>query len=536
MTRRIIIIALAVVALAGCRLPDNSDKQIFRYNESAGITSLDPAYAKDQSLIWGCTQLYNGLVRLDEQLQPQPCIASDWIVSPDGKLYTFHLRRDVFFHKSPLFGTSDSTRNVVAADFVYSFNRILDPAIASPGRWIFADVEGFEAIDDTTLAIRLKQPFSPFLSLLGMAYCSVVPHEVADHYGPDFRQHPCGTGPFFMQMWKENVKLVMRRNEHYFERDSLGHPLPYLDAVAVTFVVDKQTNFLEFIKGNLDFLNSLDASYKDELLTRTGQLRERYADRINMERAPFLNTEYLGFRMESPVAPLNDRRIRQAINCGFDREKMMKYLRNGIGTPGNGGIVPQGLPGFEQPAQYGYRYDPARAARLLAEAGHPHGKGLPPITLSTTSNYLDLCKYIQQQLGLLGINVKIDVAPPVALREQVAQGKSGWFRRSWIADYPDPENYLMLFYSPNRCPEGSNYTRYSSRTYDRLYTKAKATNDPAARAVLYRQMDSLLMVEAPVVILYYDQILHFTHKNVHGLRSNAMNALDLRYVTIDKRD
>ena len=232
---------------------------------------------------------------------------------------------------------------------------------------------------------------------------------------------------------------------------------------------------------------------------------------------------------------MNDRRIRQAINYGFDREKMMRYLRNGIGAPGCGGMVPPGLPGFDTVADYGYTYNPTRAAQLLAEAGHPHGQGLPTITLSTTSNYLDLCKYIQQQLGLLGLTIKVDVTPPAALREQVAEGKCAWFRKSWIADYPDPENYLMLFYSPNRCPAGSNYTRYSNAKYDKLYRRSKQATDDQERIALYRQMDRMIMEDAPVVVLYYDQVLHFTHKNVHGLRSNAMNALDLRYVTIDKQ-
>lgn len=533
--RRVYIIVwyvIGVMLFAGCRIPDNSDKQIFRYNESAGIATLDPAFAKDQAIIWGCSQLYNGLIRLDEQLQPQPCIAKRWTISPDGKTYTFTLRNDVYFHKNELFKTSDSTRAVTAHDFLYSFRRILDPDVASPGRWVFEEVDHFQAVDDTTFAIHLRQPFSPFLSLLGMVYCSVVPREVVEHYGADYRQHPCGTGPFRLQLWKEGVKLVMRRNPHYFERDSLGHPLPYLDAVAVTFIVDKQTTFLEFVKGNLDFMNSLDASYKDEILTQTGQLKAKYADRIDMVSTPFLNTEYLGFRMENPESPLHDRRIRQAINYGFDRTKMMKYLRNGIGQPGTGGMVPCGLPGFDTVAGYGYEYDPQKALALLAQAGHPHGKGLPTLTLSTTSSYLDLCKYIQQQLGLLGIDIKVDVNPPAALREQIAQGKSSWFRGSWIADYPDAENYLSLFYSGNRCPAGANYTRYSNPQYDRLYLQAKGATDPQHRIALYRQMDEIIMRDAPVIILYYDQVLHFTHKNVHGLRSNAMNALDLRHVTI----
>lgn len=526
------ILAVALLLFTACKMPNNEGRQIFRYNESAGITSLDPAFAKDQTLTWVCSQLYNGLICLDENLQPQPCIAKVWNVSSDGRTYTFTLRSDVYFHKNELFANSDSTRAIVASDFLYSFRRILDPDVASPGRWVFDQVQDFSAPNDTTFVIRLKHPFSPFLSLLGMVYCSVVPYEVVEHYGTDFRQHPCGTGPFFMQMWKENVKLVMRRNEHYFERDSFGHPLPYLDAVAVTFIVDKQTSFLEFVKGNLDFMNSLDAAYKDELLTRTGQLKAKYSDRIDMVSTPFLNTEYLGFCMEDNASPLSDRRIRQAINYGFDREKMMKYLRNGIGLPGTGGFVPCGLPGFDTAGDYGYRYDRQRALELLSEAGYPHGKGLPVIVLSTTSNYLDLCKYIQQQLGLLGIRVRVDVSAPAALREQIAQGRSNWFRGSWIADYPDAENYLSLFYSPNRCPKGSNYTRFANAAYDSLYVRAKKATDKEDRIRLYRQMDRLIMTEAPVVVLYYDQVLHFTHKNVRGLRSNAMNALDLRYVRI----
>ena len=534
----IVCCSLALFAVNGCRMPDNSDKMIFRYNESAGIASLDPAYSKDQALNWGCSQIYNGLIQLDTALQPQPCIAKRWNISDDGKTYSFTLRDDVFFHKSELFGSPDSSRRVVASDFVYSLSRIFDPKVASPGLWIFNEVDtsfgqnGFLAPDDTSFIIKLKQPFSPFLSLLSMPYCSVVPREVVEHYGVDFRKHPCGTGPFRMQMWKEGVKLVLRRNEKYFEKDDDGTPLPFLDAVAVTFIVDKQTAFLEFIKGNLDFMNSIAPSYKDELLTSTGQLRPKYNDRIDMVSTPFLNTEYLGFLMDGDDSPLKDKRIRQAICYGFDRRKMMKYMRNNIGLPGCNGFIPFGLPGFDTSASR-YEFNPERSRQLLSEAGYPGGKGLPELKLATTATYADLCKYIQQQLGMVGINVSIDVNPPAALREQIAQGKASWFRGSWIADYPDAENYLSLFYSPNFCPSGPNYTHFSNKKFDRLYEQAKRETEPDRRTALYREMDALVMDEAPVVVLYYDQILHFTHKNVTGLRSNAMNALDLRRVKIN---
>ena len=229
------------------------------------------------------------------------------------------------------------------------------------------------------------------------------------------------------------------------------------------------------------------------------------------------------------TSPLNDKRVRQAINHGFDRRKMMKYLRNGIGEPGVSGFIPKGMPGS---GCAGYDYDPDKSRELLAQAGFPGGNGLPELTLSTTSSYLDLCRYIQQQLNLVGIKVKIDVNPPAALREQIAQGKSQWFRGSWIADYPDAENYLSLFYSPNKAPAGPNYTHYHNDKFDKLYEKAKHENDEQRRAQLYRTMDSILTDDAPVMVLYYDQILHFTHPEVTGLRSNAMNALDLRYVKV----
>lgn len=508
---------------------------IFRYNESAGIATLDPAFAKDQSIIWPCRQLYNGLVELsttnceghDDAMQVLPSIAKRWNISTNGLEYTFILRDDVYFHKNALFGTPDSTRRVTSNDFQYSFNRILDPDVASPGAWIFQNVKGIDAPNDTTFIIHLTEPFAPFLSMLGMVYCSVVPREVVEHYGKDFRSHPCGTGPFKFQYWKEGVKLVLRKNLDYFEKDQEGNALPYLDAVAVTFIVDRQTVFLEFVKGSLDFMNSLDASYKDEILNPDGSLKAKYADRIDMVSTPYLNTEYLGFNMNEDLG--KSLKIRQAINCGFDRRKMMRYLRNNIGAPGVGGFIPKGLPGY---SECGYEYDPERARQLLAEAGYPNGQGLPKLKLSTTSNYLDLCKYIQQQLGLIGIDVQVDVNPPAALREQIAQGKAGWFRGSWVADYPDAENYLSLFYSPNHSPAGPNYTRFTNKEFDRLYKEARSCTDPERREVLYRKMDRLVMEQAPVMVLYYDQILHFTHKNVSGLQTNAMNTLDLRRVII----
>ena len=208
----------------------------------------------------------------------------------------------------------------------------------------------------------------------------------------------------------------------------------------------------------------------------------------------------------------------------------MRYLRNSIGIAGNGGIIPAGMPSFDTTYSYGYSYDPQRSAELLELAGYPGGAGLPSITLTTSPEYLDLCKYIQHELMLLGFDISISVSPPAAIKEMKAQAKIPFFRASWIADYPDAENYLSLFYSRNFCPTGPNYTHYADPAYDQLYEASLAILDDSTRYQAYLMMDEIIMDEAAVIILFYDEVLRFVRKDVSGLGSNPVNLLDLTNV------
>ena len=550
---------LFVVLAAGCgqRQDDDEGLAIFKYNESAGILTLDPIYAKDLPHIWACNQLFNSLVAFDDKMNLVPMVAKSWDISEDGKTYTFHLRNDVQFHEDTCFYVQSAlrlaqgpsrneeakvvepvetpTRYVTAQDFVYSFNRVVDKSLSSPGMWIFSSVKqeedqyAFTALDDTTFQIELSKPFPPFLGILSMTYASVVPHEAVEYYGDDFRSHPVGTGPFKFQYWKENVKLVFRKNPNYFECDEKGERLPYIDAVSISFLIDKQVAFLEFIKGKFDFMSGIDARYKDELLTYDGQLRKKYVNKIELITEPYLNTEYFSFFIDpnDPLGPDRARALRQAVNLCIDREKMLRYLRNGIGEPGTGGMIPVGLHGHS--STIGYGYDLKQAQRLVAE-NHLEGYLLQ---LSTVADYADIGKFVQSQVEQIGLQCKMEVMPPATMRSMRANGSLPFFRSSWVADYPDAENYLSLFTTSNFSPSGPNYTHYTNPEYDKLYEKALLCNDVEQRARYYTEMDSLMMQDAPVVVLFYDEVLRFVNKRVKDMGSNPTNLLDLRRVRME---
>ena len=515
-------------------MKSNKDHLVFRYNEHSNIATLDPAFASNPQLIWPTNQLFNSLVQLDDELNIQPDIAKNWTFNDSSLTYKFNLRNDVYFHKSEVFldNYKDSTRLVTAHDFEYSFNRLLDEKVAARGSWVLNNVNRFYAENDSTFSIQLNQPFPAFLGLLSMRFCSVVPKEAIDYYGNDFRSNPVGTGPFKFKLWEENVKLVLRRNPDYFEKDELGNQLPYLEAVAITFLPDKQSEFLQFVQGKLDFVSGLDNSYKDEILSTKGKLQEKYKNQVNLITSPYLNTEYLGFYMDSPSSEIQSKKIRQAINYGFDRVKMIRYLRNGIGIPAVNGFIPKGLAGFNN--MKGYTYQPEKAKELVRQYMEESGNNNPSIAIGTNSQYLDLCEFIQRELEKIGVQVQIDVVPPSTLRQMKSSGELALFRASWIADYPDAENYLSLFYSKNFTPNGPNYAHFKNNIYDSLYVASLSLTNIEKRKLLYEKMDSIIIEEAPVVPLYYDMAVRFVSKKVSGLGINPQNFLVLKKVKKEK--
>lgn len=530
-----ILFFFIAINFLSCRRSE-SKLQYFRYNQASNITSLDPAFARDEANSWAVLSLFNGLVQLDDSLHIVPCIAKSWEISSDAMQYTFHLRQDVYFHDHKLF--QNKRRKVVAQDFVYSFQRLIDKNVASPGAWLFLQLidsshtENFlQAADDSTFIIRLHKPFRPLLGILTMQYCSVVPHEIVDYYGKDFRKNPIGTGPFYMKKWIENEALILTKNENYFEEDSVGKKLPYLDGIRISFIDNKSTEFLEFLQGHLDVLTNLDANYKDILLDAEGNLLDKYKNKMKYHKSPYLATEYIGVMLdttdvEDKQTPLLDVNLRKAMNYSIDKKMIVQYFRNGIGTPADHGILPRGMTAFDDTpmSQNAYNLDSARF--YLKKSKYKNST----LKLYTNPSFAEISSFIVKQWQDLGIKAKVEVVKGPFLKEQMAKGKSNLFRASWITDYPDEESFFAMFYSKNSAPP--NYTRFHDSQFDRLYEKALTCKDEIERKKLYQKMDVFIMQKMPVIPIFYFQSVRFISPRIRSLTTNAMNQLDLKRTTI----
>ena len=524
---RSIILILLIILFSCSKNKNNSYDNIFRYNESASITSLDPLFSNTQSNIWATNQIFNTLVHLDSDMAIKPLIAKDWLVQNDGHKYIFILRDDVYYHKSECFGV-DSTRKVVANDFVYSLSRLANKELISPGRWVldYFSLDDVVALNDTLLEINLPKPFPGFLGLLTMNYFSLVPKEAVDFFGDKFSSNPIGTGPFYFKKWKQNEKLILSKNHHYFEFEQ-DFRLPYLDGVSISFIKQKESVFMNFILDNFDFISGLDNSFRDELINVEGELYDLYKDRFSILSTPYLNTEYLGVHVPKVVnenSPLMYKDFRRALNSCFNKSIMVKYLRNSLVSPADYGFVPKKLKKCYSIESNILSKDSVKnLLSRIPNASHE-------IVLNTTSDYLDICEYMQYSALEFGVNIKIEISSPAVHRDLFSSGNASLFRASWIADYPDPENFLSLFYSKNKSPTGPNYTHFNNALYDSLYEQSFIIDNTHLRCDIFRRMELILLDESVVIPLYYDYVFRLVSNRIKGMSLNSMNSLCLKHV------
>lgn len=553
------VLALAAVALLaglGCH-ESHRQRGTLQLALTGEIRSLDPVRVGDSASGLVAGQIFEGLVQFDNSLSIRPALAESWTVSLDGTLWTFTLRDGVRFHDDPAF-PGGVGRAVAAADVKYSFERVVNPKSLSIGWWIFngrvvgadayreellaaeregrapavSGVIGFRVLDERTFQIELTHPFAPFLYLLAMSYTWVVPREALELYGEDFSRHPVGTGPFVLEEWSPGQRVRLARNPHYWEVDERGRQLPHLDSVEVRMLRDSLVAFLEFERGNLD-VTGIPPEMWPKVMTGERTLAEPYT-KYQLLSCPSLTVQYFGFLMTD--APLGAHKLlRQAFNYAVDRQGIVDHVLNGRGIPARG-VLPPGIPGYN-PELKGYDYDPSRARELLAEAGYPGGEGLPEIVLQLNSGGTeneDIAEVVQQQLADIGVRVSLRLIAWPQHLDSIDRGLASFFRLGWVADYPDPENFLALLYSKNVAPAGPNATRFENEEFDRLYREALASGDEAERLRLYQQAERIVVDQAPWLFLFHGEVYRLEQPYVRGYPVNPMDLNILKHVWFEE--
>ena len=513
--------------------PAHKEPRLLTYNASDGIRSLDPGKATDLESMWVVDQLYEGLLELDHELEVKPALAEMWSVSEDGLRYGFRLRQDARFHDGAA---------VTAEDVAESFRRLRDAGQALPGRWVLADLMdegGVTVVRPDSLVLHLARPQPVFPGLLATPQASVL-------RGGGWQGQPdtedLGSGPFVLKGWLPETAMVLRRFADYWMRDASGASLPYIEGVRIEFNREPGAEFLGFRVGRYDFVSNLDPEWVKAMKDEAGQWAPDWEGRVAVHQVPFLRTDYIGCLVDSTALtdggfPAFSAAVRRAMSMAVDREALVRELRAGQAAPAMG-FVPPGMPGFsrsKRPERNDLTFRPAEARRLLAEQGigtAPPLKRLTGLVLGSKAETADLAAALQHTWAEYGIDVEIDIAPSAIDAERVAKSQVPLFRKSWLADYADAENFMGLFHPDRWCPAGPNYTHFSEDAVTAMLDSAQGMQPGPGREAVLREAESRVLDAMPVIPLWHDQVVHLVSTEWEGWTVSPTNRLDLRRVRL----
>lgn len=540
---------------------------VFKMNEVEDFRSLYPLNCIDQTSFHITTQIYEGLVKLDQKdLHPVPALATHWDILDDATRFVFYLRKGVKFHDNDCFADKKG-REVTTQDIKYCFDRLCsydekgtnqqflltfkDRVVGANEHYdasranknLTTGVSGITVTSDSTIEIKMVHPFAGFLNVLSMPGCFIYPKEAYDKYGEDMRIQCVGTGPFMLKQAKEGEVVILERNPDYWDVDKFGNQLPYLDGVRIEFIKDRHSELLSFQSGNLDMMFRLPVEMVGEIMGDTVKAKAG-ASQWDLQSATAMSITFYGF--QNMTEPFNNPKLRMALNYAINREQIVNNVLQGDATAGIYGIVPPSIANYDIKAIQGYNYDVDKAKSLLAEAGYPGGRGLPEIRLQINSGGQDRNRKVAEAIKNmlkenLGVDVAIDETPLGQQLQALQTGKANFFKLSWNADYPDPETFLTLFYGKHIPatmdePSYTNTTRYKSARFDSIFEAALREADATKRMDLYRQADQQMLNDAAIMPIYYELNDRLLQKYVRGLDINPMEYRDLTRVWFDKKD
>ena len=484
--------------------------------------TLDPALATDAGSAEYIVELFGGLVTLDKDLKVVPDIAKEWTISQDGTKYTFKLRDDVTF--------SQSGRRVTASDFKYSLERAADPKNDSPTadtylgdivgvkdvvRGRAKEVSGVKVIDDTTLELTIDAPKPAFIAKLTYPTAFVVNKDQIERDKRGWTRRPDGTGPFKLQEYKIGERVVLVPNERY-------HLDPKPQLSKVTYNLAGGAAMTQYENGEIDFspigVNDIE------------RIRDK-SDRLNKElvEASSLSTSYFAFNVKQP--PFDDPKVRQAFAMSIDKNRLVDVVLKKLAAPANG-VLPPGIPGYDKEFK-GLGYDPAKAKQLLQDSKY-QGR-LPRVVLTISGQGANIGPTLEAILQMwkteLGVEVEVEQVEQASFFQDVRKNKFQMWSFGWVADYPDPENFLdLLFYSDSR----QNDTGYNNPDVDKLLLAARTERDAAKRQDMYRQIERLVVADAPWAPLFHGIESRLVKPYVKGYQPTGIVIPSLRYLSIQK--
>lgn len=534
---------------------------VFKVNEFEDFKSLYPLSMIDAPSYRIATQIYEGPLKFDPAtLNTVPGVCESVTANENATMFTLKVRKGVKYHDDECFADGKG-REITAKDLKYCFDRLCTFDGSNQLYYIVAKrikgaqeyyksteakkplkggVAGVRVVDDYTIEIDLNYSFAGFVKILAHPACFVYPEEAVKKYGDDMRTKCVGTGPFKVKVIKEGY-VILSRNDNYWAKDEHGNQLPYLNGIKITFIKEKKTELMEFRKRSLDMVWKLPVDEIPNILTSFDQAKSGGNIEFELQSVNSLSTQYYNFLHTSKV--FEDKRVRQAFNYAIDRAKICEFVLQGEGEPALYGFIPP-FPGYSAyQGVKGYTFDPDKAKSLMSQAGFPGGRGFPEITLQLNSGGSTnkvVAEAIQNMLREnLGITVKLDILPFPEHVNRFEHGKTDFWRSAWIADYPDPENFLSMFESSG-VPEDPtarsfpNVSRYKSAAYDTLLHQAYQEVDEAKRNEYYAKLDQMLIDDAVVMPVYYDNFLRLLQKNVRNLPINAMEYRDFTRVWFAK--
>jgi len=525
-----------------------------KLNSVENYTTLFPATITDVYSQHITTQIFEGLLKYNQKtLEIEPCLAEDYEIDSSNKIYTFNLRKGVKYHDNDCFEDGKG-REVKAADFKYVFEFLCSNHDLNKSQYFIQDyikggneyasgkvesLEGVRVISDYQLQIELTEPFSGFTNILTLCQTGVFPKEAFDKYGNDIKENPVGCGPYQLESIGEH--LILSKNESYWKKDEFGNQLPFISKIDISFEGNKSTELASFNNEELDFVWGVPVEEIPNIMGTLDEAMEGKNREFELQSVNSLQIQYFGFNSTHPA--FTNVKVRQAFNYAINRDTIVNNILEGEGIIANGGIVPA-MQGYPNENVKGYSYDPKLAKKLLAEAGYPNGKNFPEITLAfNTAGQVKelLAKTIQNQIYKnLGITINLVESNTQDINDNRENGKSHFWRYGWIADYPDPSNFLAQFHS-KYIIEGEensiNYCRYSNPEFDKYLDLAMGEIDEDKRMNYYAQAEQILIQDAIVMPIYYASEIRLINPELKNFSINEIEFRDYSVAYfIDKKD